>query len=128
MAQRSLAETKTNLTRSRSVLQLDWEQQQENLTTIQEKLYSGLKNDDYFIDHPRELFQLRIDIIDVVVASLLLELEAGGGRGYFKHSNSSFIRRWNEGAFLPVVSPSSVQLRHLLATTAWKLEYKKSPQ
>ena len=121
------------MTRSRSVLQLDWEQQQENLTTIQEKLYSGLlysglKNDDYFIDHPRELFQLRIDIIDVVVASLLLELEAGGGRGYFKHSNSSFIRRWNEGAFLPVVSPSAVQLRHLLATTAWKLEYKKSPQ
>ncbi len=44
-----------------------------------------------------------------------LELQASGGRGYLKESDSSFIRRWNEGVFLPIVSPSAVQLRHILA-------------
>ena len=38
-------------------------------------------------------FQLRIDIVDVVANSLLLELQASGGRGYLKESESSFIRR-----------------------------------
>ena len=54
--------------------------------------------------------------VDVVAQSLLLELQAGGGRGYFSKSTFGFIRRWNEGAFLPIVSPSAVQLRHILAT------------
>lgn len=72
---------------------------------------------NYFIEKPRELFQLRIDIVDVVANSLLLELQASGGRGYLKESESSFIRRWNEGVFLPIVSPSAVQLRHILAAS-----------
>ncbi|MDU5226617.1 MAG: acyl-CoA dehydrogenase, partial [Streptococcus sp.] len=42
---------------------------------------------------------------------------ASGGRGYLKESESSFIRRWNEGVFLPIVSPSAVQLRHILAAS-----------
>ena len=77
----------------------------------------GLNDADYFIEKPRELFQLRIDIVDVVANSLLLELQASGGRGYLKESESSFIRRWNEGVFLPIVSPSAVQLRHILAAS-----------
>ena len=89
----------------------------ENLLAIQDQLFSGLNDADYFIDKPRELFQLRIDIVDVVANSLLLELQASGGRGYLKESESSFIRRWNEGVFLPIVSPSAVQLRHILAAS-----------
>ncbi len=45
--------------------------------------------------------------------SLLLELQASGGRGYLSNSTSGFIRRWN-GAFLPIVSQSAVQLRHII--------------
>jgi len=72
---------------------------------------------------------LRIDIVDVVANSLLLELQASGGRGYLKESESSFIRRWNEGVFLPIVSPSAVQLRHILAASygPMKVFFKKIP-
>ena len=59
-----------------------------------------------------------VSILSTFVAnSLLLELQASGGRGYLKESESSFIRRWNEGVFLPIVSPSAVQLRHILAAS-----------
>ena len=90
------------------------EEVEANLTAIQNQLYRGLLQPAYFIERPKELFQLRIDIVDVVAQSLLLELQASGGRGYLSNSTSGFIRRWNEGAFLPIVSPSAVQLRHIL--------------
>lgn len=114
LAQRSLEEVKATLQSNRSVLTDEYEETFQAIQDIKKSLYAGLKN-DYFIDHPRELFQLRIDIVDSVVASLLLELQSSGGRGYFKKSESSFIRRWNEGVFLPIVTPSAVQLRHILA-------------
>lgn len=115
LAQRSLDEVKHSLASSRFVLEDEYHETLESLETIKKKLYEGLENPQYFIENTRELFQLRIDIVDVVAASLLLELQASGGRGYLKHSTSSFARRWNEGAFLPIVSPSAVQLRHILS-------------
>ena len=115
LAQRSLDEVEASLNSNRSVLRSEFEQTREGLLNIKEQLFAGLDEGDYFIQHPRELFQLRIDIVDVVANSLLLELQASGGRGYFRESESSFIRRWNEGVFLPIVTPSAVQLRHILA-------------
>ena len=115
LAQRSLNEVENSLASNRSVLRNEFETTREALLNIQDQLYAGLNDPSYFIDNPRELFQLRIDIVDVVANSLLLELQASGGRGYLKESDSSFIRRWNEGVFLPIVSPSAVQLRHILA-------------
>lgn len=114
LAQRSLNEVENSLASNRSVLRNKFETTREALLNIQDQLYAGLNDPSYFIDNPRELFQLRIDIVDVVANSLLLELQASGGRGYLKESDSSFIRRWNEGVFLPIVSPSAVQLRHIL--------------
>ncbi len=114
LAEKSLSEVEKSLAK-RSVLKEEWEDQKQALQKIKQALYAGLADYNYFVEHPRELFQLRIDIVDVVAQSLLLELQAGGGRGYFSHSTSGFIRRWNEGAFLPIVSPSAVQLRHILA-------------
>ena len=112
-----LMRLKLVLNSNRSVLREEFEATRENLLAIQDQLFAGLNDADYFIDKPRELFQLRIDIVDVVANSLLLELQASGGRGYLKESESSFIRRWNEGVFLPIVSPSAVQLRHILAAS-----------
>ena len=54
--------------------------------------------------------------MDVVAQSLLLELQAGGVEVTLANQHLAFIRRWNEGAFLPIVSPSAVQLRHILTT------------
>ncbi|MDK8502834.1 acyl-CoA dehydrogenase family protein [Aerococcus sp. UMB1112A] len=116
LAEKSLSEVARHLDR-RQVLEAEYEANQIELQRITAELYQGLESSHYFVDHPRELFQLRIDIVDVVAQSLLLELQAGGGSAYFKAAESGFIRRWNEGAFLPIVSPSAVQLRHILQTT-----------
>lgn len=115
LSQRSLDEVAQHLNSSRSVLEKEHAATRERLETIKKELYRGLDDVGYFIERPRELFRLRIDIVDVVTASLLLELQASGGRGYFKNSASSFSRRWKEGVFLPIVTPSAVQLRHILA-------------
>lgn len=113
LAEKSLSEVEKNLT-NRSILKEEWEETSIALSTIKNKLYTGLSEKGYFVEKPKELFQLRIDIVDVVTKSLLLELQAGGGRAYFSNSTTGFIRRWNEGAFLPIISPSAVQLRHIL--------------
>ena len=117
LAERSLSEVEKELGKRR-VLTDEWQYQVEQLDAIRQALYQGLSDRSYFVTNPRELFQLRIDIVDVVASKVFcLELQAGGGRGYFSKSTSGFIRRWNEGAFLPIVSPSAVQLRHILATS-----------
>lgn len=114
LSQRSLHEVEGSLNSNRSVLDKEYRATLGHLQAIKEKLYTGLSKIDYFVKAPKELFQLRLDIVDLVSDSLLLELQASGGRGYFKNSPSSFMRRWNEGAFLPIISPSAVQLRHIL--------------
>ncbi|MBM7642928.1 acyl-CoA dehydrogenase family protein [Streptococcus loxodontisalivarius] len=118
LAERSLDEVEKDLATNRSVLGEEWQATLDSLEAIRKPLFEGLNKPGYFIENPRQLFQLRIDIVGVVANALLLELQAGGGRAYFKHSSSSFTRRWNEGAFLPIVSPSAVQLRHILAESA----------
>ncbi len=42
----------------------------------------------------RKSFQARIDIVNVVAQTILLELQASGGRGYLKNDTSGFSRRW----------------------------------
>lgn len=116
LAERSLDEVAQSLSSNRSVLKQEYDETKDKLTAVRQSLFKGLEAEEVFIDNPRQLFQLRIDIVDIVAASLLLELQASGGRGYLKGSASGFIRRWNEGAFLPIVSPSAVQLRHILET------------
>lgn len=116
LSKRSLDEVEKTLSSNRSVLQDEWVSTKTEYDRIQSELWEGLEDRQIFLDSPKSLFQLRIDIVDVVAKSLLLELQASGGRAYFKQSSSSFARRWNEAAFLPVVSPSAVQLRHILAS------------
>ena len=89
LAQRSLDEVEASLNSNRSVLREEFEATRGNLLAIQDQLFTGLNDANYFIEKPRELFQLRIDIVDVVANSLLLELQASGGRGYLKESESS---------------------------------------
>lgn len=116
LAQKSLGEVENSLkyVASRDVLKAEWEQAKAGLARIENALSEGLANNQ-FVSDPKALFQLRIDIVDVVASSILLELQAGGGRGYLENTGSDFIRRWREVAFLPIVTPSAVQLRAILA-------------
>ncbi|BFU59278.1 MULTISPECIES: acyl-CoA dehydrogenase family protein [Rodentibacter] len=115
LAQKSLNEVENSFQyhSSRNVLKAEWEQAKQELTRIEQALAQGLANQQ-FITEPKSLFQLRIDIVNVVASSILLELQAGGGRGYLENTGSDFIRRWREMAFLPIVTPSAVQLRTIL--------------
>jgi len=40
-----------------------------------------------------------------------LELQASGGKAYLSEHGAGFARRWRESAFVPIVTPSLVQLR-----------------
>lgn len=116
LAARSLAEVKKVLdyVENRSVLKPEYDVQVQKLADLEQRLAQGLAQGDYFIENPKALFNIRIEIVDVVAQSLLLELQASGGRGYLQNAGSDFIRRWREGAFLPVVTPSALQLKTIL--------------
>lgn len=72
------------------------------------------------------LFELRLRLIDLALASVALELSARGGKAYLRDGAQGFARRWNEAAFLPIVTPSSVQLRRELARHRERLEARES--
>lgn len=118
LAARSLAEVKKALdyVGNRSVLKPEYDVQVQKLADLEQRLAKGLAEEGFFIANPRALFDIRIEVVDVVAQSLLLELQASGGRGYLQNAGSDFIRRWREGAFLPVVTPSALQLKTILQT------------
>ncbi len=60
-------------------------------------------------------FQARIDIVNVVAQTILLELQASGGRGYLKNDTSGFSRRWKKRHSARYYARSAVQLRMVLA-------------
>ncbi|MHC3836312.1 acyl-CoA dehydrogenase family protein, partial [Streptococcus thermophilus] len=59
LAQRSLDEVEASLNSNRSVLREEFEATRGNLLAIQDQLFTGLNDANYFIEKPRELFQLR---------------------------------------------------------------------
>ncbi|MDD0824110.1 acyl-CoA/acyl-ACP dehydrogenase [Mannheimia sp. AT1] len=116
LVEKSLSEIEKTLS-FRSILAPEWQAQVDALNDIKTRLFNGLNEEGYFVKHPKELFKVRIEIVDVVAQTILLELQASGGRGYLKYDTSGFSRRWKEAAFLPVVTPSAVQLRLVLANS-----------
>ncbi len=76
-------------------------------------LFAGLRSGSFVADAP-SLFDLRIAFADMVAEAVLLELQASGGRAYLAGPGDDFARRWREAAFIPVVTPSIVQLKTTL--------------
>ena len=68
-----------------------------------------------FVAEPAALFRIRIRLAEIVQTALGLELDASGGRAYLRDHNRDFARRWVEGAFIPVITPSLTQLQGELA-------------
>jgi alkylation response protein AidB-like acyl-CoA dehydrogenase len=67
-----------------------------------------------FKANPAALFRIRIALAEVVAQATGLELQASGGRAYLTAHNAGFARRWREAAFIPIITPSLVQLKAAL--------------
>lgn len=85
--------------------------QLEDLTA---SLIAGVRS-QRFVAEPWALFEIRIALAEMANAAVQLELQASGGAAYLKPGGAGFARRWREAAFLPIVTPSLVQLKTELA-------------
>ncbi len=86
----------------------------DRLREIHAAIAAGLRS-GAFIARPEPLFELRIALTEIVTNAVMLELQAGGGRSYLREPGRGFARRWREAAFIPIITPSVVQLRSVLA-------------
>jgi alkylation response protein AidB-like acyl-CoA dehydrogenase len=110
LTRRCLAEAKALLQGGRSVLEGDWQQLNSELARHERALFDGLRTEQ-FAASPVPLFKLRIGLAQLAAESVQLELQASGGKAYLQAYGSGFARRLRESAFVPVVTPSLVQLR-----------------
>lgn len=118
LARRALAEAGTHTgAAARHVLRDDVAERTRALRQSEEALRDGLRA-GVFQARPAALFQIRIDLAGIAAAAVALELQASGGRAYLSVPGEGFARRWREAAFVPVITPSLVQLRAALASRA----------
>ncbi|WP_017904449.1 acyl-CoA dehydrogenase family protein [Pseudomonas asplenii] len=110
LSRRALSEVEHHLQDKRSILREPLLEQRHGLEQAVEALKSGLL-DGRFLARPAELFKIRITLAEVAAQAVQLELQASGGKAYLSEFGSGFARRWRESAFVPIVTPSLVQLR-----------------
>jgi len=114
LARRALAQARQHLHGAGGVLEPVLGQQVKALDDLVASLKQGLL-DGQFLQQPGELFRLRIGLAESVSSAVQLELQASGGKAFLSHHGEAFARRWRESAFIPIVTPSLVQLRAELA-------------
>ena len=78
----------------------------DSLTVLKTGLLEGR-----FLTTPAALFNIRIALAEATASAVQFELQASGGKAYLCAHGSAFARRWRESAFVPIVTPSLVQLR-----------------
>nr|WP_280043910.1 acyl-CoA dehydrogenase family protein [Pseudomonas sp. Hg5Tf]MDH2562160.1 acyl-CoA/acyl-ACP dehydrogenase [Pseudomonas sp. Hg5Tf] len=110
LARRSLAEVHLHLQGARSFLGEALSVLHERLEYTVSELKRGLL-DGRFLSQPAALFKLRITLAETAADAVQLELQASGGEAYLSAYGAGFARRWRESAFVPIVTPSLVQLR-----------------
>jgi alkylation response protein AidB-like acyl-CoA dehydrogenase len=110
LARRSLLEAKGQLGSSRGVLTGPIENLTTELADIETRLLSDLVG-PLFIEQAILLFRLRIRLAEIVNQSVQLELSAAGGKAYLSVPGEGYQRRLRESAFIPVITPSLVQLK-----------------
>lgn len=86
----------------------------EALDGLERELREGLRS-GAFHSRPAALFRIRIALADVVAQAVGLELQGSGGKAYLSAPGAAFGRRWREAAFIPVITPSLLQLKTALA-------------
>jgi alkylation response protein AidB-like acyl-CoA dehydrogenase len=110
LARRALKEVTLHLQGTRSVLTDEHHEQHQRLESSVEALKAGLL-DGRFLAQPAALFRIRIALAESATNAVQLELQASGGKAFLSEHGSAFARRWRESAFVPIVTPSLVQLR-----------------
>ncbi|MDI4234067.1 acyl-CoA/acyl-ACP dehydrogenase [Bradyrhizobium sp. Arg237L] len=110
LAARSLSEARDQLGNRRDVLTDPIERLTAELNDLEKELLSRL-NGPFFVERPLALFRIRIRLAEIVNQSLQLELSATGGKAYLSAPGEGYQRRLRESAFIPVVTPSLVQLK-----------------
>ncbi|AHN74053.1 acyl-CoA dehydrogenase family protein [Pandoraea pnomenusa] len=113
LARRSLAGTYDGGPGARAAVAEEAAALTEQLDTLAARLKSGVAQGE-FVQAPAHLFELRIALAGVVHDAASLEVQTGGGRGYLR-GLSGVARRQREAAFVPIVTPSLVQLKNQLA-------------
>lgn len=110
LAQRAISEAGSLIGKGRGALAAPVEGLTAELAALEEQLLSRLES-TYFVEHPVALFQLRIRLAEIVNQSVQFELGATGGKAYLSVPGEGYQRRLRESAFIPVVTPSLVQLQ-----------------
>lgn len=114
LARRALAETRSRLRNGRDVLADAVGAAQVELADLHARLVRGLAGNEFEGDASL-LFRLRIRLAELVAEAVQLELCASGGAAYLAKPGEGIQRRLRESAFIPVVTPSLVQLKTALA-------------
>jgi alkylation response protein AidB-like acyl-CoA dehydrogenase len=114
LARRSLREARSATGTGRNVLNQTIADLSSALDQQQRALFEGLRN-NLFHTNASALFRIRIALANIVADAVGLELQASGGRAYLSGPGRGFARRWREAAFIPIITPSIVQLKTALA-------------
>jgi alkylation response protein AidB-like acyl-CoA dehydrogenase len=115
-ASRSLSEVEGQLTGQREILKPDFDALRARFEDAERRLRFFARATDREATSIQELLQLRLDWGVLTGDSVQLEAKVAGGRGYTRDSETG--RRFREAAFLPVQSPTEIQLRWLLSRFA----------
>lgn len=110
LARRALDEVQAHLQGRGSFLEEARQVLLQRLQNTVGELKQGLL-DGRFLGQPAALFKLRITLAESAADAVQLELQASGGKAYLSAYGEGFARRWRESAFVPIVTPSLVQLR-----------------
>ena len=113
LARRSIAEATSRLKEGRDILREPSEALTNALVKTEAQLHEGLR-DKSFERSPEKLFELRIGFAAIAAEAVQLELSAVGGRAYLTQPGEGFQRRLREVAFIPIITPSLVQLKTAL--------------
>ncbi|MCA7991633.1 acyl-CoA/acyl-ACP dehydrogenase [Burkholderia cepacia] len=113
LARRALLATLDASAPSRASLGAEIRELETTLADQAAQLKRGVL-DGTFFRSPATMFELRIALVETVSQAVSLEVQATGGRGYLRGQSGS-ARRVREASFIPIVTPSLVQLKSQLA-------------
>lgn len=117
LARRALKEATIKLGKTRGILHEPVERLSATLRAQARLLADGLRS-ERFVEHAAGLFEIRIALADIAAEALQLELQACGGAAYLSKPGRATQRRLREGAFIPLITPSLVQLKSALHAQA----------
>jgi alkylation response protein AidB-like acyl-CoA dehydrogenase len=113
LARRSLGEALKTAGAGRGVLSEPLHELSSRLAQAESRLFAGVRAREFEAD-AAPLFEIRIALADIAAEAVSLELHAAGGKAYLREPGRQVARRWREVAFIPLITPSLVQLKTAL--------------